>query len=90
MQLAPATRLAPQVVLVWLNSAALVPVIATLSIASAEPPVLVSVSACGTLVVPTTNSLKLRLAVRDSNRQVVVVAVPKMRLRNHRTRTIPT
>jgi len=61
VQLAPAPRLEPQVPL-WSKSVALVPVIATLLITSSEPPVLVSVSTCGTLVVPTTNRPKLRPA----------------------------
>ena len=61
VQLAPALRLEPHVPL-WSKSVALVPVIATLLITSSEPPVLVSVSTCGTLVVPTTTTGNLRLA----------------------------
>jgi len=61
VQLAPAPRLEPHVLL-WSKSVALVPVIAMPLISSSEPPVLVRVSTCGLLVVPTTDTPKLRLA----------------------------
>ena len=60
VQLAPAPRLEPQV-LFWSKFVALVPVIPTLLITSSAPPVLVSVSTCGLLSVPTTNTPKLKL-----------------------------
>jgi hypothetical protein len=52
VQLAPAARLLGQV-LVWAKSAALVPVMAILVMLSALVPVLVRVTACPVLVVPT-------------------------------------
>src|ERR1700674_5072858 len=61
VQLTPAPRLEPQVLL-RSKSVALVPVIAKLLIASSEPPVLVSVSTCWPLSVPTNHTPKPRLA----------------------------
>jgi len=60
-QLAPAPRLEPHVLL-RAKSVALVPIIATPPITSSELPVLVTVSTCGLLPVPTIHTPKFRLA----------------------------
>src|SRR5580693_6928949 len=61
VQLAPAPRLEPHVLL-WSKSVALEPVIVTPLRASSEPPVLVSVSTCWLLWVAITQTPKLRVA----------------------------
>jgi len=62
VQFAPATRVAPHVLALWLNSAALFPTTAMLEIFSTELPMLLSISVCTALVLPTNCGEKIRLA----------------------------
>ena len=73
VQLAPAATELPQV-LIWEKSLALVPVTARLEIVSVVPPVLVSVTACALLLVPTPWLVNVKPV--GANVTVPPVAVP--------------
>jgi hypothetical protein len=67
VQFAPAARVAPHVLALWLNSAALFPTIAIPAMFNTELPILLNVSVWAALVLPTTCVAKLKLA-GDSER----------------------